>query len=466
MCFSPFGGPDCRNRRTTDEVFDDGFKAGLEAGMTGGESSAVTDVIGQAAVRISGCGDAVKRTTKELSSLNPRCGDVWASGRLSPLEILDKLEAGEWVDELRLCAAGDGASNVTAFRHLVPRLLLEGATLRREVEDMNTMMKQLLITAVTQDCKVADYLQYDLKIESVPCHERSNELSSMKKDDVGAVVATKGSLGQLQKLLRVDGTMDLKSTVDNLIEIVAVMIKLGPCLESCNAQGDCVEAVCMCDPGFKGPSCAQEVPLLPGECLRNCSRQGDCVDGQCVCYDGWKGMDCSVSNVCLNDCSGHGDCIDGVCECFRRWRGQDCSKPREICPDDYKCYQGTCVRGTCECFQGWTGDDCTIGDFYKDHPPFKDPNEAAEDAFMSLLQVEQKTSPGTSKLDEHHGSVHHAIRKNPAMVMYVAGCGALGLGLIAWAWKKSKGSNHELATVRPLRTPRCDAELNAVTQLL
>ena len=86
-----------------------------------------------------------------------------------------------------------------------------------------------------------------------------------------------------------------------------------------------------------------------------------------MCDFGWKGYDCSVGMNCPNQCSGHGNCIDSKCYCHNRWRGFDCSKPRQVCPDDFKCYRGRCEDTYCICDKGWTGDDCTVGDFHAAH---------------------------------------------------------------------------------------------------
>lgn len=390
VCYAMYAGADCSQHQTFEEVFDDGFRRGMELGLKSNvtASQQPQQIVTHATMGIGKCGDAVKETMKKLAGLNSHCHDVFEVSRLSPLEIMYRLELQQWVDGLRECAASSGASNNTAYRHLVPVLLIEGSTLRREVMDIYQMLKGLAVTAASKDCKIFDTVQYDLKISDVTCNNRANSISSINRDVLGATLSTKSFNGVLEDMLRVQGDPELKVTVDNMAEIVSQMLLLGPCASQCNKQGDCVLALCRCDTGFQGDSCSVEVPLAPGECARNCSNHGTCESGMCHCDFGWKGFDCSVSNMCENNCNDHGDCVDGVCECYRHWRGSDCSVVREICPDDYSCYQGVCVENFCNCFEGWTGDDCTIGDFFKDNR--QTPEE--EDMFLQLSERSKDVS--------------------------------------------------------------------------
>lgn len=246
-------------------------------------------VVQHATFGIGKCGDAVKTTTKQLAMLNRKCHDVFDVSRLSPLEILDRLEQQPWVDQLRSCAAGSGASNNTAYRHLVPVLLIEGATLRRELNDIQQMLKGLSITVASKDCKVFDSLQYNLGLEQVACHQRATLIADLDKQKLADGIVTTEFNQFLQNVLRVQGDPETKSLVDSMSEIVTQLLLLGPCAQQCNKNGDCVLAVCLCDPGFEGESCSMPSPLKPGECAKNCSNHGICENGLCRCDSGWKG---------------------------------------------------------------------------------------------------------------------------------------------------------------------------------
>uniref|UniRef100_A0A1A8JWT4 Tenascin C n=1 Tax=Nothobranchius kuhntae TaxID=321403 RepID=A0A1A8JWT4_NOTKU len=120
------------------------------------------------------------------------------------------------------------------------------------------------------------------------------------------------------------------------------------CPASCQDRGHCVNGKCECFKGFGGDDCSLEL------CLVNCGAHGRCVGGVCNCSDGFFGEDCSQTR-CLNNCLDHGRCVDGDCVCADPWTGFDCSEL--ICPKD--CYdRGRCVNGTCYCDEGFTGEDC------------------------------------------------------------------------------------------------------------
>nr|XP_015798633.2 tenascin isoform X1 [Nothobranchius furzeri]XP_015798635.2 tenascin isoform X1 [Nothobranchius furzeri] len=120
------------------------------------------------------------------------------------------------------------------------------------------------------------------------------------------------------------------------------------CPASCQDHSHCVNGKCECFKGFGGDDCSIEL------CLVDCGAHGLCVGGVCNCSDGFFGEDCSQTR-CLNNCLGRGSCVDGDCVCNVPWTGFDCSEL--ICPKD--CYdRGRCVNGTCYCDEGFTGEDC------------------------------------------------------------------------------------------------------------
>jgi hypothetical protein len=83
--------------------------------------------------------------------------------RLSPDEILMHLETQTWVDAMRQCGVN---GNNTAYHHLIPVLLLEGATLRKELSDLFQMLKGLTIATSSKDCRVFDTVEYDVSLFS------------------------------------------------------------------------------------------------------------------------------------------------------------------------------------------------------------------------------------------------------------------------------------------------------------
>uniref|UniRef100_A0A1A8MJY1 Tenascin C n=2 Tax=Nothobranchius pienaari TaxID=704102 RepID=A0A1A8MJY1_9TELE len=121
------------------------------------------------------------------------------------------------------------------------------------------------------------------------------------------------------------------------------------CPASCQGRGQCVKGKCECVKGFGGDDCSLEL------CLVNCGAHGSCVGGGCICSDGFFGEDCSQA-PCLNNCLGRGRCVNGTCYCDEGFSGEDCRE--RSCPEN--CHgNGLCVDGECMCSAGYSGEDCS-----------------------------------------------------------------------------------------------------------
>ena len=103
---------------------------------------------------------------------------------------------------------------------------------------------------------------------------------------------------------------------------------------------------------------------LPVACPSNCSfPEGgfcDAGSGVCLCNRGWIGSACGEELGCLvEDCSGHGACVRGRCQCQLGYHGAACEE--DACP--LHCHasagRGLCVHGTCACAEGWSGASCS-----------------------------------------------------------------------------------------------------------
>uniref|UniRef100_H2YAD3 EGF-like domain-containing protein n=1 Tax=Ciona savignyi TaxID=51511 RepID=H2YAD3_CIOSA len=128
------------------------------------------------------------------------------------------------------------------------------------------------------------------------------------------------------------------------------------CPKKCNSNGDCVNGLCKCFPGYQGTDCSQVDCYDPG-----CSGHGVCVTGVCRCDRGWSGALCADrDSTCFTDCAGHGtyDVTSEKCICEAGWGGSDCSAAqcRPMCHPGH----GVCVNGACRCEDGWTGDACHV----------------------------------------------------------------------------------------------------------
>uniref|UniRef100_H2YAD0 EGF-like domain-containing protein n=1 Tax=Ciona savignyi TaxID=51511 RepID=H2YAD0_CIOSA len=144
--------------------------------------------------------------------------------------------------------------------------------------------------------------------------------------------------------------------LDAPFEVLTSVSRLSDCPKKCNSNGDCVNGLCKCFPGYQGTDCSQ------ASCSVTCRGNGVYAHGKCVCFSGWKGVDCATpSDQCaVPDCSNRGSCVDGECVCERGYKGEAC---KEIdCYDPGCSGHGVCVTGVCRCDRGWSGALCADRD--------------------------------------------------------------------------------------------------------
>eukprot|EP00066_Takifugu_rubripes_P021314 XP_011610580.1 PREDICTED: protein jagged-2 isoform X2 [Takifugu rubripes] len=142
----------------------------------------------------------------------------------------------------------------------------------------------------------------------------------------------------------------------------------------CGPRGRCISQAganftCVCDPGFSGFYCHENVNDCVGD---PCGNGGTCVDGvnafQCVCPSGWEGRLCDLNvNECKRQpCKNGGRCLDLVndfyCECVDNWKGKTCHSRESQCDATTCSNGGTCYDHgdafRCACPPGWGGNTC------------------------------------------------------------------------------------------------------------
>jgi len=151
------------------------------------------------------------------------------------------------------------------------------------------------------------------------------------------------------------------------------------CPKGCSGNGHCQYGRCWCLAGYTGDSCDSPLDLrLRQETLQKeiaaavvatsgcggCSMHGLCMSGKCVCEAGYSGSDCSLvvggylTHRCPSQCNLNGLCLFGKCFCDPGWNGHACEVPLSMaCPSD--CNQkGFCHYGKCFCNPGVTGNAC------------------------------------------------------------------------------------------------------------
>jgi len=119
------------------------------------------------------------------------------------------------------------------------------------------------------------------------------------------------------------------------------------CPNNCAGHGQCsFQSVhspgqCICNYGWGGAGCQRlAVYSQLKTCPNDCGGNGLCMDGMCACNVGFKGPDCTdivCSGMmtgpkcdqprCKNDCSGRGLCMNGMCACWGFYAGPSCNMP-------------------------------------------------------------------------------------------------------------------------------------------
>lgn len=67
----------------------------------------------------------------------------------------------------------------------------------------------------------------------------------------------------------------------------------------------------------------QPTTTKPPSCI-SCIN-GTCVNGVCICEPGYTGFNCLNEIKCPNNCNGNGACKLGKCECNKNWIGDNCT---------------------------------------------------------------------------------------------------------------------------------------------
>jgi len=119
------------------------------------------------------------------------------------------------------------------------------------------------------------------------------------------------------------------------------------CPNDCAGHGQCsFQSVhspgqCICNYGWGGAGCQRAAVYTQLKtCPNDCGGNGLCMDGMCACNVGFKGPDCTdrVCSAglagpkcdqprCKDDCSGRGLCMNGMCACWGFYAGPSCNMP-------------------------------------------------------------------------------------------------------------------------------------------
>ncbi len=149
---------------------------------------------------------------------------------------------------------------------------------------------------------------------------------------------------------------------------------------SCKNGGEYKDSKCICPTGFTGDDCGTSVPTptpTPTPCDR-CKNGSTCVDSGsgsspssvCVCTPGWKGPTCEervIGDECVGiDCGSFGKCdpVTATCKCIdTSYTGSRCEIDLNKCRNVNCGQAGICApeTGRCICLDSdYTGTNCEI----------------------------------------------------------------------------------------------------------
>lgn len=135
------------------------------------------------------------------------------------------------------------------------------------------------------------------------------------------------------------------------------------------------QAVCVCEPGWAGLYCEQDIP----ECNSNpCQNGATCVELtppniKCTCPEGYTGVNCDIlQSVCQTKrpCQNGAICLDTTnstdgytCMCMAGYSGNTCRMLIDVCSSSPCANGGLCTpigpgQYSCLCLPGWVGPAC------------------------------------------------------------------------------------------------------------
>ena len=146
-----------------------------------------------------------------------------------------------------------------------------------------------------------------------------------------------------------------------------------PCRNGATCVNGTGDFRCLCDVGFQGTLCEQEVDECENEPCRNGGTCRDLIGTfKCSCPPGTSGTRCEINvDECLSfPCKNNGTCRDLVggfrCMCVPGFTGRQCEADINEClsqpctgPGAVGCMQSHPGNGyTCVCMDGWVGLRC------------------------------------------------------------------------------------------------------------
>ncbi|XP_064410135.1 cubilin [Latimeria chalumnae] len=116
-------------------------------------------------------------------------------------------------------------------------------------------------------------------------------------------------------------------------------------LASCTSNPGSTLPMCTCPPGYAGngygpdgcaplgETCQHHNPCMNGQCLSTATLSGYL----CICDPGWNGINCTqnINECASNPCQNGGTCTDGIngysCNCTSAWTGPQCQTQQQVC---------------------------------------------------------------------------------------------------------------------------------------